>query len=79
MAEVGLTQVIVGVGFLAVLIAVQIGLRRHAGLLGGALSRKRSDCGDGERASLIRRPTPSHRGAGAVFSFFHHPQWLSGL
>ena len=30
MAEVGLTQVILVVGFLAVLIAVQIVLRRHA-------------------------------------------------
>lgn len=41
MAEVGLTQVIVVVGFLAVLIAVQIVLRRHATGIGNRLGRGR--------------------------------------
>ena len=41
MAEVGLTQVIVVVGFLAVLIAVQIVLRRHVTGIGNRLGRGR--------------------------------------
>jgi hypothetical protein len=41
MAEVSLTQVIVVVGFLAALIAVQIVLRRHAQGIGKRLGRGR--------------------------------------
>jgi flagellar biogenesis protein FliO len=60
MAEVSLTQVIVVVGFLALLIAVQILLRRHAQGIGKRLGRGRdirllevAALGTHERLSLV--------------------------
>lgn len=60
MAEVSLTQVIVVVGFLALLIAVQIMLRRHAHGIGKRLGRGRdivlvetAPMGTHERLSLV--------------------------
>lgn len=60
MAQVSLTQVIVVVGFLALLIAVQIMLRRHAQGIGRRLGRGRdirlvevAAIGTHERLSLV--------------------------